>query len=135
MSAPQWSAQRYLDLLQQLGRLRVISVSGPSVFEALCHAGPYEERGGSLNMITEEFHWHLDRKRFGWLQSHDETHARSKRRVLYFGLYERPEASPFLRVYVYRPAHEEFDPTVEAAFLTAHAELRNGQPVKFGESQ
>ena len=135
MPAPRWNAPRFLDLLQHLGRLRVISISGPSVFEALCHAGPYEERGGSLNMITEEFHWHLDRKRFRWLQSHDDTHARSKRRVLYFELSEQPELPPFLRIYVYRPAHSEFDPTVEAAFLAAHGELEKGRSLELGESQ
>ena len=136
MPASKWTAQRFLDLLGNLGRLRVISVCGPSVFEALCSAGPYQDSGGSLNMFTDEFHWHLDTKRFSWLRSHDETHLRSKRRVLYFSLYERNNGiQPFLKIYVDRPAGAEFESNVETAFMTAHAELTSGQDVVRGPKQ
>ncbi|MCR9094192.1 MAG: hypothetical protein NXI30_08245 [bacterium] len=134
-SAPHdWTATRFFDLLQKLGRLRVISVCGPSVFEAICEAGPYDVQGGSINMVTPDFHWHFAHARLGFLQSHDTTHARSGRRVLFFSLHETQDDAPFLRIYVYRPPNEEFDPAVIDVFQAAHAELESGLAVGAEES-
>jgi hypothetical protein len=121
-----WTATRFFDLLPKLGRLRVISVCGPSVFEAICEAGPYDLAGGSLNMVTPAFHWHLAIDRLRHLRSHDGEHKRSGRRVLFFELREAPDAAPFLRIYVYRPPRQDFDPAVVDVFLAAHAELAEG---------
>lgn len=121
-----WTAARFFDLLADLGRLRVISICGPSVFESLCETGPYEIANGSLNMVTSAFHWHVALDRFRHLQSHDAVHGRSGRTVLFFELRERHDAAPFLRIYVYRAPGAEFDPDVEAAFRRAHAELAQG---------
>lgn len=123
---PRWSAARFFDLLPRLGRLRVISICGPSVFESLCDAGPYSIEDGSLNMITSAFHWHVALERFRHLQSHDAVHGRSGRNVLFFDLRERRDAAPFLRIYVYRAPGSAFDPRIEAAFRQAHAELAEG---------
>ncbi|HKK52494.1 MAG TPA: hypothetical protein VKA74_12945 [Myxococcota bacterium] len=121
-----WTATRLFDLLNDLGRLRVISVCGPSVFEAICQAGPYEIVGGSLNMITDAYHWHFALKRLGHLRSFDTTHARSGRRVLFFELREREDDAPFLRIYAYRGTNEDFDPAVLERFAEAHRELAAG---------
>lgn len=128
-----WDAPRFFDLLQQLGKLRVISVCGPSVFESICVAGPYEIAGGFLNMITDAFHWHVAIGRLRHLQSHDTTHGRSGRNVLFFALREQADVEPFLRIYVYRPPGTEFAPEVAAAFARAHAELEQGVSLATGE--
>lgn len=133
-SSPEWTATRFFDLLPKLGGLRVISVCGPSVFEAICEAGPYEVLGGSLNMITPDFHWHMVHARIGFLKSHDTTHKRSGRRVLFFTLHEQGEDAPFLRIYVYRPSGEEFDPAVMDVFQAAHAELASGVVLRAEEN-
>lgn len=121
-----WTATRFFDLLQQLGKLRVISVCGPSVFESICVAGPYEVADGFLNMITDAFHWHVATARLRHVQSHDTTHGRSGRNVLFFELREDEDTPPFLRIYVYRAPGAEFAPEVVRAFQNAHAELREG---------
>lgn len=121
-----WTATRFFDLLPKLGRLRVISVCGPSVFEAICEAGAYEVQGGSINMVTPDFHWHFAPAQLGFLQSHDTRHARSGRRVLFFTLHEKKGDAPFLRIYVYRPPNEAFDPAVIDVFQAAHADLEAG---------
>lgn len=129
-----WDAARFFDLLQQLGKLRVISVCGPSVFESICVAGPYDIADGFLNMITDAFHWHLAIARLRHLQSHDTTHGRSGRNVLFFELREQQDAAPFLRIYVYRPPGAEFAPEVEVSFARAHAELNRGVSLASGEA-
>lgn len=125
-TSTRWNAARFFDLLAILGRLRVISICGASVFEALCHAGPFEIEDGSLNMVTSEFHWHVALDDFRHLQSHDAVHARSNRSVLFFELREHRAAAPFLRIYLYRAPGAAFDPGIEAAFRAAHVELAQG---------
>ncbi len=127
-SAP-WTAARLFTLLGSLGRLRVISQCGPSTFEALCEVGSFSLEAGFVNAITPAYHWHLALKRFRYLQSHDQTHARSKRRVLFFTLHETPGADPFLRIYVHREPGAEFEPEREAVFAEAHRELAGGVDV------
>ena len=127
VSHPQrWSAERFFALLSKLGPLRVISVCGPSVFEAICEFGDYEIRGGMLNAITPAYHWHFQLSRFAHLRSHDTIHKRSGRRVLFFELREHEESSPFLLVYLYRPKEAEYKVDQEKFFAEAHAELGSG---------
>ena len=123
---PAWNATRFFDLLQDLGPLRVISVCGPSVFEAICEAGDYEVQGGSINMITPVYHWHFAYGRFAYLRSHDTIHKRSGRQVFFFELREEGEESPFLRIYLYRPPGEQFSAVAVDHFQRAHAELGDG---------
>lgn len=129
---PGWTVTRFFDLLPKLGRLRVISVCGPSVFEAICEAGAYSVEGGSLDMVTPAFHWHVAHERLRFVRSHDTEHERSGRRVLFFALRESEDAPPFLRIYVYRPPNEPFDPAVLDAFLAAHAEIGEGAAITPG---
>lgn len=124
-----WTTPRFFDLLNELGRLRVISACGPSVFEAICEAGPYEISGGFLNMVTDAYHWHFALERLGHLRSFDTTHARSGRRVLFFELREQPADPPFLRIYAYRPKQVDFEPAVLERFAKAHQELAGGVAV------
>jgi len=121
-----WTHRRFFDLLRELGTLRVISVSGPSVFEALCELGPYGVADGYMNAITPAYHWHLELARFRALRSRDTIHERSGRRVLFFELAEAREAEPFLRIYLYRGPREEFGPEREKRFAEAHADLAEG---------
>jgi hypothetical protein len=121
-----WTAQRFFDLIRKLGKLRIISISGPSTFEAIGELGPCGLAGGFMNSITDTHHWHLQLSRFGHLRSCDETHARSGRRVLFFELREHADAPPFLRIYVHREKCEEFDPQREGLFAAAHGELEKG---------
>jgi hypothetical protein len=132
--SPAWTAARFFDLLQQLGRLRVISVCGPSVFESICVAGPYEIAEGFLNMVSDAFHWHVALARLRHLQSHDRLHDRSGRNVLFFELREHAHAAPFLRIYVYREPGVEFAPEIARAFQRAHAELEHGVQLATGEN-
>lgn len=125
-----WTARRFFALLADLGRLRVISQSGASTFEALCTVGPFEIAHGFVNAITPEYHWHLALKRFRHLRSHDEVHARSGRRVLFFTLHEAADAAPFLRIYLHREKGAEFEPDREARFAAAHGALRDGAPIE-----
>jgi hypothetical protein len=125
-----WTARRFFGLLGSLGRLRVISQSGPSTFEALCEVGPFEIAHGFVNAVTPVYHWHLALKRFRHLRSHDEVHARSGRRVLFFSLREKPDTEPFLRIYLHREKGEEFEPAREARFRAAHGALREGAPIE-----
>jgi len=132
--APPWTAKRFFEVLGALGRLRVISICGPSVFETLCHAGPFAIEEGSMNMVTDAFHWHVALARFGHLRSHDATHGRSGRNVLFFELRERADATPFLRIYVYRAAGAPFDPEIAETFARAHAELSEGVLIARGDA-
>jgi hypothetical protein len=121
--------QEFFDGLHALGPLRIISISGPSVFEAICRLEGYGMAEGHLNAFTEAYHWHLGLQRFRHVQSHDETHARSGRRVLYFELREQADAQPFLRIYVHRAPKAEFESNREARFLAMHATLSTGVEV------
>lgn len=127
--AARWTAARLFSELRALGRLRVISTSGPSVFEAICRVGAFEIASGHLNIISDAYHWHLGLARFGHLQSHDRVHTRSGRRVLFFELREQAEATPFLRIYLYRPPQSEFEPDALARFGKLHESLAAGVPI------
>jgi len=122
-----WTHRRFFALLCELGRLRVIHRSGASTFEALCAMGPHGFADGYMNAITDAYHWHLKLEGFGYLRSHDTTHARSGRRVLFFELGERKGTPPFSMIYLHREKKEEFEPEREERFLEAHAELGAGR--------
>lgn len=136
LAAPRsWTATRFVALLQSLGRLRIISTSGPSVLEVLCAMGPCSLAGGFLNVQTDEIHWHLALTRFRFLRSYDEIHARSGRRVLFFAMSEGPTDAPFLRIYVHRPPDSEFALDVLARFAEVHRELAAGVGIAAEENQ
>lgn len=124
--ARDWTHRRFFELLESLGRLRVISACGPSTFEALCALHSWSIERGFLNAITPEYHWHLAVSRLRHLASRDEVHARSGRRVLFFELREQADAEPFLRIYVHREKQTEFGEERERRFAAAHAELQGG---------
>lgn len=104
----------------------MISISGPSVFEALCTFGPYGFAGGHMNAMTPAYHWHLRLAGLARVRTRDEVHARSGRRVLFFELYEPEASAPFLRIYLYREKGEPFAPEREKRFAEVHAELAEG---------
>ena len=124
--AAPWTHRRFFELLGRLGRLRVISQSGASTFEAICGFGAFGIAQGYMNAITPEYHWHLELARFGHLRSHDAVYPRSGRRVLSFELRERAAAEPFLQIFLYREPGEEFGARREAEFAAAHRELAAG---------
>ena len=88
--------------------------------------GTFSLEGGFLNIVTPAYHWHLASDRIRVLRSHDTTHARSGRRVLFFELREQSEAAPFLRIYLHREKGVDFAPEILARFLEAHAALGEG---------
>ena len=122
-----WSARRFFALLRELGGLRVIHRSGASTFESLCSMGPHGFADGYMNAITDAYHWHLKLDGFGHLRSHDTTHARSGRRVLFFELSEKRGSAPFTMIYLHREKGEEFGSSREKRFLEAHGELGAGR--------
>jgi hypothetical protein len=130
-----WSHERFFALLEQLGRLRVISQCGASTFEALCTFGPWSLERGYMNAITPAYHWHLALARFRHLRSCDQVHGRSGRRVLFFELREQADAEPFLRIYVYRDPSAEFEPERERRFAAAHASLADGAALAAKETR
>jgi hypothetical protein len=117
-------AEQFFEALRELSPLRVISPSGPSLFEAICELGPFGVADGMLNAMTPAYHWHLRLDRIGFVVSKDEIHARSGRRVLFFELRERPDEGsderPFLWIYVHREKGRDFEPEREAAFARLH---------------
>ncbi|MEM7410329.1 MAG: hypothetical protein AAF430_08855 [Myxococcota bacterium] len=125
-----WDHRRVFALLRELGRLRVIHRSGASTFEALCTMGPHGFAGGYLNAITDAYHWHVKLDEFGFLRTHDTTHARSGRRVLFFELCATREAKPFAMIYLHREKGAEFEVDREKRFLEAHAALATGRELE-----
>jgi hypothetical protein len=129
-TAPAWTRRRFFEALTRLGRLRVISISGASTFEAICDLPGFQFAEAHMNAIHDAYHWHLDLRRFGHVRSRNEVHVRSGRRVLYFELRADTRSAPFLRIYLYRALNEEFGAEREQRFAALHAEL--GEGVSFG---
>lgn len=119
-------SRRFFDVLTTLSPLRVISVCGPSVFEAICDFEGFGVADGWLNAMTPAYHWHLDLSQLGHLTSRDETHERSGRRVLYFELRRGVGDEPFLLVYLHRGKGEELAAEREEGFLTLHQHFAGG---------
>lgn len=129
-AAGDWTARRFFAALRALSPLRVISPSGPSLFEAICTLGPFGIADGHLNAITPEYHWHLRLDGLQRVRSRDDVHARSGRRVLFFELYEAEASEPFLWIYLHRPKGEEFGAEREAAFAELHAAFAEGRALE-----
>jgi hypothetical protein len=123
------TAHEFFAALTTLNPLRVISVSGPSVFETICRFERWTVGDGHMNAITDAYHWHIDLARFRWLRTQDAVHARSGRRVLFFALAEDATAPPFLLVYLYRGPREDFEAERESAFAALHRTLGAGVEV------
>ncbi len=121
-----WTAQRFFAALAPLSPLRVVSPSGPSTFEAICSFGAHGFAGGFMNAIQPSYHWHLRVADLRFLRSHDEQHARSGRRVLFFSLHDHEGEPPFLWIYAHRERDAEFEPARERAFAALHRELCKG---------
>jgi hypothetical protein len=124
--SPPFSAAALFEAASELNPLRIISMSGPSVFEAICNLGPFAITDTWLNAITESYHWHLQVDRIGHVQSRDQVHERSGRRVLFIELREQPGAEPFLLIYLHRKKGEEFGEERERRFAALHALLASG---------
>lgn len=121
-----WTAERVLASLADLGPLRIITVTGPNVFETICELEGYGVANGYFNAITPGYHWHLRLDGLRHVQTKDETHARSGRRVLFLELRENARAEPFLRIYLHRGKGEGFGADREAAFGRLHAAFAGG---------
>jgi hypothetical protein len=123
---PAVSAAALFEAVRELNPLRIISMSGPSVFEAICDLGPFSITDTWLNAITESYHWHLQVDRIGHVQSRDQIHERSGRRVLFLELREQASAEPFLFIYLHRKKGEEFGDDRERRFADLHSLLSAG---------
>jgi hypothetical protein len=122
-----WTAERFFELLAALSPHRVISVCGPSTFEAILEFDRHGFAAGHMNAITPAYHWHFRLDGIGDVRSVDTIHQRSGRRVLFFELRERAsDERPYLHIYLHRERETDFEPTRERRFATAHAELSNG---------
>lgn len=126
------SARDLFEQLSELGALRVISVNGPSVFEAICELPGFGVADGWINAMTPRVHWHVRLEGVRHLTTRDEIHRRSGRRVLYFELREEAGAEPFLRVYLHREKGEELGTEREARFAAIHERFADGR--ELGES-
>lgn len=125
-TTPSWTVARLFEQLANLSPLRIITVSGPSVFEAICSVGPFGVAGGYLNAMTTEYHWHLELQRCRYLRTRDEVHSRSGRRVLFFELAEELNGQPFVSIYLHRGKGEDFGPQRLMCFETLHQQLAEG---------
>ena len=128
--ATAWTAERVLSSLEDLGPLRIITVTGPNVFETICELGGYGVANGYFNAITPQYHWHLRLDGLRHVHTKDEVHARSGRRVLFLEFREQARAEPFLMVYLHRGKGEEFGDEREAAFGRLHEVFGEGAPVE-----
>lgn len=120
------TARELFEAFAELGPLRVISVTGPSVFEAILDLDAFGVADGWLNAMTADYHWHVDLARVRHLTTRDTIHERSGRRVLYFELREAADAEPFLLVYLHRGKGEDFAPAREDAFGRLHGGYAGG---------
>ena len=125
-----WTARRFFDLLRHLGSLRVVSVSGPSVFEARCEIGPQDFSEGSLNIITPQYHWNLSLDRFRHLRSVTRVHPKTGEVTAFFELRDDCSETPFLRIYLSGGANGQQS---ERLFADVHPALQHGVDVVLEE--
>ena len=118
--------QEFFDALRTTSPLRVIQITGPSVFETICEVDSFSLRDQWLNAITPQYHWHLNIERFKHLTTRDTIHERSGRRVLFFELRETADQDPFLLIYLHRGKDEEFKSDREHRFLELHERCADG---------
>jgi len=128
-SYPTWTAERFFNLLQRLGPLRIVTAAGPSVFDARCEVGPRAFSDGALNIVTPDYHWNLALDRFRHLRSVVRTHPRSGRQTAFFELRDDWSAEPFVRIYLSAEAADRASSTAARSFHAAHEVLRGGADV------
>ena len=122
--------REFFEVLRSVSPLRVIQITGPSVFETICDVDSFSLREEWLNAITPLYHWHLNVDRFKHLTTKDEIHERSGRRVLFFELRESSgDERPFLLIYLHRGKDEEFDAVREQTFQQLHDRCSGGATV------
>jgi putative heme iron utilization protein len=126
-----WTIRRFFEELRAVSPLRVISISGPSVFETICAVDGFGIADGHLNAITSTYHWHLRVDACRRLRSGDQIHERSGRRVLFFELYGEGDR-PFISIYLHREKGTEFEPDRLARFERLHRELADGVALESG---
>jgi hypothetical protein len=129
-SASNRSPEELFGALRVLSPLRIISVCGPSVFEAIEDFGPFGIHDGWMNAMSDRYHWHLQLDRIGWITTRDTIHERSGRRVLFLELREKLDAEPFLLLYLHRAKGEEFEEERLALFERLHALYGEGAPLE-----
>lgn len=125
--ASEWTVRRVFEALVDLSPLRVISSTGPSVFEAIIHFEGFGIAMGYVNAMTPEYHWHVELARCRFVRSRDAVHERSGRRVLFLELAEGKGAAPFVLLYLHRGKGEDFAPERLETFAQLHAELEAGR--------
>lgn len=124
--APALGVREFFDGLRGLSPLRIIQITGPSVFETICDVESFSISDGWLNAITPQYHWHLSLERFKCLTTRDTVHDRSGRRVLFFELRESTDEEPFLLIYLHRAKGAEFEAEREAGFASLHGHCSRG---------
>ncbi len=122
-------ASDFFEALRILGPLRIIQVTGPSIFETICSVDSFSIADGWLNAITSQYHWHLNLDRFRRITTRDTIHNRSGRRVLFFELHENDD-EPFLSIYLHRGKGEEFEAGRIEAFAALHARCSEGAAIR-----
>ena len=129
-SIPKIGVTELFGLIRQLSPLRVIQVTGPSVFETICDLDSFSIADGWFNAITPQYHWHLELGQFQHITTRDTTHERSGRRVLFFELRQSPNDDPFLLIYLHRGKGQEFEPDREEIFERLHGRCSQGALVE-----
>ncbi|MBZ0114746.1 MAG: hypothetical protein K8J08_19950 [Thermoanaerobaculia bacterium] len=129
-SAPYRTAEGLFGALRSLSPLRIISVCGPSVFEAIENFGAFGIHDGWMNAMCDRYHWHLQIDRIGSITSRDTIHERSGRRVLFLELREKLDAEPFLLLYLHRAKGEDFEEERLVLFEKLHALYGAGAPLE-----
>lgn len=124
------AAEELFGSLRDLSPLRIISVCGPSVFEAIEEFGAFGIHDGWMNAMCDRYHWHLEINRIGWITTRDTLHERSGRRVLFLELREKLDDEPFLLLYLHRAKGEEFEEERLEQFEKLHAVYGAGAPLE-----
>ena len=132
-SIPSVDVADVFDLIRQLGPIRVIQITGPSIFETICELDNFSIADGWFNAITPQYHWHLELERCRHLTTRDTIHERSGRRVLFFELREDPEQDPFLLIYLHRGKGEEFEADRDSLFADWHSRCSDGALMELGK--
>ena len=129
-SIPKIDVTELFGLIRQLSPLRVIQISGPSVFETICELDSFSIADGWFNAITPQYHWHLALEQFQQITTRDTIHERSGRRVLFFELRQSSNEDPFLLIYLHRGKGQEFESDREEIFERLHGRCSEGALVE-----
>lgn len=129
MSALAWTARRFFTCLSRLGRLTIVSHSGPTTFKAFCELDELSIANGHLSVVDKAYHWHLRLDGFGHVLSRDKVHTGSQRRALFFELRREAASKPFLKIYLHTAVGQDLDPGLAARFAELHRELGQGRQI------